>query len=73
MNIMLAHTKSEHVSDLTAHDLGKPVKREVAFILCKSCFWCASVLAGGSNDRCPACGGALFRKQLKLQTINYGR
>jgi hypothetical protein len=70
---MLAHIKSEYVSGLTERELGKPVKREVAFLLCKSCFWCASILVAGSNDRCPACGGALFRKQLKLQVRNYDR
>lgn len=34
------------------------MKRQIHFVLCGSCFWCASDMAG-AIERCPACGEAV--------------
>ncbi|HXV46159.1 MAG TPA: hypothetical protein VD736_05755 [Nitrososphaera sp.] len=35
------------------------IARQVRFLLCGSCFWCASSVAGRTIERCPACSGRL--------------
>ena len=34
---------------------------QIKFILCKSCFWCASKLSGEALTKCPRCNKHLFR------------
>jgi len=55
------------------HDSGKPAYSKVAFVLCQSCFWCASELTTSSNYRCPSCGGAVHREELNLEVIRHDR
>lgn len=40
------------------------IARQVRFLLCSSCFWCASALAGGAVEKCPACSGGLASVRL---------
>lgn len=35
------------------------IARQVRFLLCGSCFWCASALAGGAVEKCPSCNNML--------------
>jgi len=70
---MLAQLNSGNSTSLTIRDSSKPKKLMAIFILCQSCFWCASELTATSNDRCPSCGGAVYREKLNLEVINYNQ
>ena len=35
------------------------IAKQVRFVLCGSCYWCASALAGRAIEKCPACSGRL--------------
>lgn len=48
---------------------------QIKFVLCKSCFWCASKLSGEELVNCPSCNKQLFRdlpiSQNEKYTINF--
>jgi hypothetical protein len=35
------------------------IAKQARFLLCGSCFWCASAMAGRAIEKCPACSGRL--------------
>jgi hypothetical protein len=35
------------------------VARHVRFLICGTCYWCASSVAGRMIEKCPACSGRL--------------
>jgi len=35
------------------------IASHVRFLQCRSCFWCASALAGRVVEKCPTCSGIL--------------
>ena len=45
------------------------IERQAHFVLCESCFWCASDVAGGLVEKCPACGGVLFSAPVHEETL----
>gem|GEM_PF-5937852 len=47
----------------------KKAKWRPAFVICKSCYWCASELTS-SIERCPSCFGVLYREELNTEAIN---
>lgn len=45
------------------------MKRQIHFVLCGSCLWCASDMAGGAIERCPACGKAVGAMPLQQPMV----
>jgi hypothetical protein len=46
--------------------IARKIARQVHFVLCGSCYWCASDLAGGMMDKCPVCSYRLESTLAKI-------
>lgn len=51
--------------------------KQIHFLLCKSCLWCASYLSLSSNSisiaKCPMCSNKLEWMQMQISNVDYSK